>query len=175
VGEIVDSAEARGLPGDALMRRALEGASKGADAGAIIRAVRRLAGELGQARDLLSPAASPRELAAGADALRAGVSSEALRRAPAVLGSRDLTVALSVIADLAIRGVPADSAASMVIAAARSVPDDELLAVERDVGHEIAAGAAPLTAAVGRLDTGPQTAHPSGGGSTPVAPAPRKP
>jgi hypothetical protein len=93
------------------------------------------------------------ELAAAADALRAGASADVLQRLRDALGINRLAVPLGVTADLTSRGVPADTAATLVITLARSVEDAQLLALERDVERDIALGAPPLAAAAGRLGT----------------------
>src|SRR5207249_6928611 len=74
VAALVDSARTAGLPAEPLVQRALEGTIKGAPGDRIVAAVRRLAADLGRARDALGPAASPPELEAGAAALRGGAS-----------------------------------------------------------------------------------------------------
>src|SRR2546430_14518124 len=73
---LVDSAHTAMLPTEPLVQRALEGATKRASGDAIVAAVRRLAADLGHARDALGSTASPAELTAGAAALRAGASQE---------------------------------------------------------------------------------------------------
>ena len=50
---IVDSARVAGLPADALVNKALEGAGKHADGPRIVAAVRALAGELRESREAL--------------------------------------------------------------------------------------------------------------------------
>src|SRR5207302_6895286 len=72
VAALVDSARAAALPTEPLVQRALEGATKRASAERIVAAVRRLALDLGHARNALGPTTSPPELAAPAAALRAG-------------------------------------------------------------------------------------------------------
>ena len=151
VAPIIDSAGAAGLPAEPLVNRALEGASKGAAAPLIATAVRRLAADLGRSREALGPAAGTADLTAAADALRAGASPAVLQRLRDALGSRRLAVPLGVTADLTARGVPADTAATLVITLARSVEDAQLLALQRDVERDIALGAPPLAAAAGRL------------------------
>lgn len=148
---IIDSVRAAGLPTEPLVNRALEGASKGAPAPLIAAAVRRLAGDLARSREALGPASGGAELAAAADALRAGASPDVLRRLRDALGVRRLAVPLGVTADLTARGVPADTAATLVITLARSVEDAQLLALQREVERDIALGAPPLAAASGRL------------------------
>ena len=178
VSGVIDSARAAGLPADPLVNRALEGASKGAPAPLIVQAVRRLAADLGRAREALGPTAGTVELAAAADALRAGASPGVLRRLRDALGVRRLAVPLGVTADLTSRGVPPDTAATLVITLARSVEDAQLLALEREVERDIALGAPPLAAAAGRLATGDAytlSAPTTVGGTPGTPPVRRKP
>lgn len=179
VAPIIDSAGAAGLPAEPLVNRALEGASKGAAAPLIVTAVRRLAADLGRSRAVLGTAAGPAELTAAADALRAGASPEVLQRLRDALGSRRLAVPLGVTADLTSRGVPADTAATLVITLARSVEDAQLLALQREVERDIALGAPPLAAAAGRLGAealGATADAPNAAGpGTPTTPVRRKP
>ncbi|GIW53248.1 MAG: hypothetical protein KatS3mg081_2603 [Gemmatimonadales bacterium] len=148
---IIDSAVAAGLPAEPLIDRALEGTSKKAPAPLIIAAVRRLAGDLGKARELLGPGARAAELIAAADALRWGTPSQVLLRIQRELGNRGLAVPLGLTADLAARGVPPDTAAAMVIAAARRVTDADLLALQRELERSIALGAEPVAASAAIL------------------------
>lgn len=180
VTSLIDSARAAGLPAEPLVNRALEGTSKHAAAPLITAAVRRLAADLGRAREALGPAAGAAELVAAADALRAGASPSVLRRLRDALGPRHLAVPLGITADLTARGVPADTAATLVITLARSVADAELLALQREVERDIALGAPPIAAAAGRLGAAdavsvasPGTAPERQGLSTP--PVRRKP
>src|SRR5881275_3784672 len=80
VAALVDSARTAMLPTEPLVQRALEGATKRASGDAIVTAVRRLAADLGHARDALGSTASPAELTAGAAALHAGASPTILAR-----------------------------------------------------------------------------------------------
>ncbi|HEX3159547.1 MAG TPA: hypothetical protein VHQ45_13580, partial [Gemmatimonadaceae bacterium] len=144
---LVDSARAEGLPTDALVERALEGASKRAPDDRILSAVRRLRTALGASRRALGSSASPAEVEAGASALQAGASSAVLagirRERP---HQASLTVPLSVLADLVVRGVPVDTAAHAVLALTRG-GDAVLVAYRRDVERDIAVGALPAAAA----------------------------
>src|SRR5437867_267771 len=65
VAALVDSAHRAFLPTEPLVQRALEGATKRASGDLIVAAVRRLAVDLGRARDALGSTASPAELSAG--------------------------------------------------------------------------------------------------------------
>ena len=156
---VVDSARDAGLPLEPLIQRALEGATKGAPGMRIVTAVRRLAADLGTARTALGTRASAPELEAAVAALRAGTTPQILahlrdvRRPP-------LTMALSVLADLVASGVPADSAAAVVLALAPKARDADLVEFRRAVERDIALGAPPAAAAAIRLNAGALTARP---------------
>ncbi len=145
VAALVDSARTAILPTEPLVQRALEGATKRAAGDVIVAAVRRLAVDLGHARDALGSTASAAELGAGAAALRAGASATILtelrqtRREP-------LTVPLAVLADLVASGVPVDSAAAAVLALAPRARDADLVEFRRAVERNIALGAPPAAA-----------------------------
>ena len=145
VAALLDSARTALLPTEPLVQRALEGATKHASGEVIVAAVRRLAADLGRARDALGSTASPAELTAGAAALRAGASPTILaelrhaRREP-------LTVPLAVLADLVASGVPVDSAATAVLGLAARARDADLVEFRRAVERDIALGAPPAAA-----------------------------
>ena len=145
VAALLDSARSALLPTEPLVQRALEGATKRASGELIVAAVRRLAADLGRARDALGSTTSPAELSAGAAALRAGASPTILaelrrtRREP-------LTVPLAVLADLVASGVPVDSAAAAVLSLARRARDADLVEFRRAVERDIALGAPPAAA-----------------------------
>ncbi len=152
VAAIVDSARAQSLPAEPLVNRALEGASKGADGERIIAAVRSLAGRLGQAREALGRSASDAELVAGAAALRAGATPAFLARLKRDAPRTSLVVPLAVMADLVARGVPADTAATSVLALARSgAREADLVAFRQSVERDIALGAPAGAAASVRI------------------------
>ena len=87
VVRIADSARASGLPVEPLYSKAEEGAFKRATDAQIVAAVRALARALADARTALGAESTADELVAGASALRAGVSTDALRRLGATRGS----------------------------------------------------------------------------------------
>ncbi len=151
VSAVIDSARLQGLPVEALVQRALEGAAKHAAPAQIAAAVRRLAMELATARQALGPASSPAELDAAASALRAGVGPADLTRLRH-RRAQSLTVALATLADLVASGVPPDSAAAAVIALAASAGDDQIADFRRAVERDIALGAPPAVAAAVRVD-----------------------
>jgi hypothetical protein len=160
VTALVDSAHAAGLPAEPLVERALEGATKGAPSDVIVVAVRRLAGELGRARDALGSAASPSELNAGAAALRAGAGADVLTRIRRARPSQPVTMALAVLTDLVANGVPVDTAVAAVLILAVTARDEELVEFRRAVERDIAIGAPPAAAASVRVNAAAREARP---------------
>lgn len=146
---IIDSARAEGIPSEPLVQKALEGASKHADGSRILTAVRTLSRELGDARAALGPASTEAEVTAGASALHAGIAPEALARMRASRAHGSLAVALAVLTDLVARGVPGDTATTVISAlTGAGAQDAELLRFQQGVERDIAQGATP-SAAVG--------------------------
>jgi hypothetical protein len=153
VAALVDSARAAGLPGNPLVNKALEGASKGADGARITAAVRALAGDLARARAALGEASTEAELVAGAAALRAGAPPAFLGRLRGDYPGSPVVVPLAVMADLVSRGVPADTAGRAVLALARAgVRDAALVAFRQSVERDIALGAPAGAAAAVRVN-----------------------
>ncbi|HEY2896842.1 MAG TPA: hypothetical protein VGJ12_06880 [Gemmatimonadaceae bacterium] len=144
---LIDSARAEGIPSEPLVQKALEGASKHADGPRILTAVRLLAGELGDARAALGPSSTDAEVIAGASALHAGIAPAALSRMRASRTHGSLTVALAVLSDLIARGVPGDTATTVISAlTGAGAPDAELLRFQQGVERDIAQGATPAAA-----------------------------
>jgi hypothetical protein len=151
VAAIVDSARADKLPTEPLVLKALEGASKQAPGPRIVAAVRLLAQELTEARTALGPSSVPAELTAAAGALRAGATRADLASLRSARPGEPLTVPLAVLADLIARGVPADTASSIIRSlAVHGANDDGFYALRAGVERDIMAGAAPLGAAAAR-------------------------
>jgi hypothetical protein len=147
VEQVVDSARDAGLPTDPLVAKALEGAAKEATGPRIIGAVRTLAVGLGAARAALGPVPPP-DLVAAAEALRAGVSADALAELRSARPRESLLTPLAVLSDLISRGVPADTAAAAVLQlAGRGASDAEFGSMQAAVEHDIRAGAPPGSAA----------------------------
>jgi hypothetical protein len=159
----LDSAKAAGLPTTPLVDKALEGVAKGADSARIVTAVRRLRGDLSAAHGALG-SATPQELVAGAEAVRAGVNTATLARVRAARSSPNAVIPLAVLTDLVTRGVPPDTAASAVLTLTQArASDDDLEALRRNVERDIVAGVAPAVSAAVRAripETGGQVAHP---------------
>lgn len=173
VDALLDSVRAQGLPTEPLVDRALEGASKGASGELIVRAVRRLAGELHAARTAMGSDAAAEELVAGASALRAGAAPDALAQLRRSRPGQSLTVAASVLADLVAVGVPVDTAVSAVLTLASAVGDADYIAFRRNVERDVALGASPVAALGVRLDAAAEADFNTGTGRP--AATPRKP
>ncbi len=144
---LIDSARADGIPSEPLVQKALEGASKRAEGARILVAVRMLDRELGDARAALGAASSDAEIIAGASALHAGIAPAALAQMRASRRSGSLTVALAVLSDLIARGVPGDTATTVISAlTVAGAQDAELLRFQQGVERDIAQGSTPSAA-----------------------------
>src|SRR6476619_6697680 len=77
---LIDSARVAGLPVDPLYSKVREGVFRSADDARVIAAVQRLGRDLGDARSALGDSAAGEEIAAGANALRAGIKPADLSR-----------------------------------------------------------------------------------------------
>lgn len=147
---LIDSARVAGLPVDPLYSKVREGVFRGADEPRVVAAVQRLTRDLGDAYSALGEGAGAEEVAAGANALRAGLHPADLSRLRESRGQRPdhpLTVALVVLADLATRGVPpAMAAASVNELVARNVSDGSLLSFRQNVERDLVGGRSPASA-----------------------------
>jgi len=132
VQRLVDSAASSGLPTEPLIRKALEGESKGADSARIVSAVQGLFTHLSTARQLFGPAARESELVAAAAALRAGASPSSLARLSTLRPKEQLTVPLSVLADLLASGIPVEQAWTSVYDMASHGASDAAFLALRD-------------------------------------------
>ena len=150
VQTVVDAAVAAGLPAEPLILKALEGASKGARGPQIVAAVGRLRGQLGDSRAALGGSATEDEMVAGSAALQAGITPETIRGLRAARPTGSLATALSVLTDLVSRGVPADTAARVVMDLVRSgATDVQLVAYQRGVERGLSSGLPAAAAAQG--------------------------
>lgn len=149
---LIDSAGVAGLPVDPLYSKAQEGVFRGADDARVIAAVQRLARDMGDARTALGERVTGEEIAAAANALRAGIATTDLvrlrdTRAKGANADHRLTVALVVLADLAMRGVPPSlAAASVNELVARNVPDGTLISFRQTVERDLVNGRSPASA-----------------------------
>jgi len=147
---LIDSARVAGLPVDPLYSKVREGVFRSADEGRVIAAVQRLRHDLTDARSALGDSVGEEEIAAGANALRAGIRPAELSRLSDARGRTDrhpLTVALVVLADLATRGVPPTlAAASVNELVARNVSDGSLLSFRQNVERDMVSGRSAASA-----------------------------
>ena len=147
---LIDSARVAGLPVDPLYSKVREGVFRSADEARVVAAVQRLGRDLGDARSALGDSARAEEIAAGANALRAGVRPadlSKLRDSRGRRGDHPLTVALVVLADLATRGVPpAMAAASVNELVARNVSDGSLMSFRQNVERDLVGGRSAASA-----------------------------
>lgn len=154
VRPVFDDARSRGLPVEALMDKAREGAAKGVPADRIRAVVEQLSARLDRARGLLAgdPAAqppAPADIGAVADALRRGVPEEAVRtiRADAA-PEQPVALAVHTLADLLQREVPVDAALDVLRAwTGRRGDADALRALPAAVERLIRQGVLPERAA----------------------------
>ena len=142
VQQVVDSARQAVLPSEPLVQKALEGGTLGASGHRILTAVQALHGQLRRARQALGRDVSEAELSAAAGALRAGLEPGALRRLQSLRGGRPLVVPIAVLTDLVAEGVPPAEATRSVLDLARDgKPDDEFVALRRQVQVQRRGGA----------------------------------
>ena len=148
VHALIDSARSRGLPVEPLIQKALEGASRGADGTRIVRAVRSLVERMAAARSALGSESTETELVAGAGALTLGVPDATLRDLRRSQPDRSVALPLVVLADIVQRGVPVDTASSVIVSLSRArLPEAEFHSLRQAVMQDIGSGANPAAAA----------------------------
>ncbi len=177
VGALVDSARAAGLPTEPIVDKALEGATKHASGDRILAVLRTLSTDLRTARAALGPDAPDADVVAGATAIRAGAQADLLGHLEKARGKGGLAVPLAVLSDLVARGVPVDTAASVIFnLAQRGASDADFTGLERGVAQDIGAGAPPGVAAAVRAHGAAAGSAGRGGGPPAGVPAspPRK-
>ncbi len=151
VRTVIDSARARGLPVEPLVQKALEGASRGANPQLIVRAVTSLSERLASARGALGPSSTETELVAAAGALTVGVPNATLRDLRRSQPDRSVALPLVVLADIVQRGVPVDTASSVIMSLSRAgMQEAEFHSLRQAVMQDIGSGANPAAAAATR-------------------------
>ena len=159
VARLVDSAVAaaarRGLPGEPLIQKAIEGTAKGAPPDRVTAAVRALLVRLETSAGALYAAGvatpHPGTIEAGAFALSAGLDSAAVSAlARTAAASNVVEITLRVSGTLAAIGVPGAQVVELVTQALRSgEPPGRLLSLPGQVRAAMARGATPAGAANG--------------------------
>jgi hypothetical protein len=158
--QLVTDATNRGLPGQSVALRALEGVARTRSGEAALAAARELVESLAASRDALQASgatADASEIVAGATAMQLGVSGEDVSAlASHAPSGRTLAVPLAVLGALVNRGLPSDDALAAVLARLEAGAGDahlvempgaagQLLANGRsasEVGLALASGAA---------------------------------
>jgi hypothetical protein len=153
---VLDSARVADLPTEALVQRALEGASRRLPPERVVGAVSALAGRMRTSRALLGSKATEADLLAAASALHAGIDQGTLARLARSRGGTGVALPLIVLVDIVERGVPQDTAKRVILALADPrIGDADFQALRQsilgDIGSGAPAGAAATTRARGLL------------------------
>jgi hypothetical protein len=150
---IIDSAKKARLPTKLIEDNALEGASSGTPGDSIIIAVRRFTKQLATASATLGPGASSDELRAAVSAIDARIPVGDLKRIRRAAPKRSITTALTVLSDIAGRGVPLPTSSDLVVSLlSHKVKDADLLTFGRWVKQDIEKGGNPSMAATARAN-----------------------
>ena len=151
VASIADSLQREGVSPEPLVDYALEGTQKGGNPQVILTGVRKWARDLRRSRQLLGPNAKDDEVEAGARAIRAGVEERHLTRFRESRREQRFASALSTLEYIIKKGVPADTAANVVInVALASASDADLKALQDEIERDINGGTPPGMSAVAR-------------------------
>jgi hypothetical protein len=151
VASIADSLDREGVPHEPLVDYALEGTQKGGSPQVILAGVRKWARELRRSRQLLGPNAKDDEVSAGAQAIRAGVDERHLTRIRESRKQQQFATALNTMAYVISRGVPADTAANVLInVALASASAAEIKTLQDEIERDISGGTPPGMSAVAR-------------------------
>jgi hypothetical protein len=138
----VAEAHGRGLPVEPIVAKVRLGALRRAPDSLIVAAAKAVARRLQAAREAMQPHPAPGDIAAGADALSAGVTPEALRMIRAAAGDQPIAVPLGVVAELTAAGVSPARAATIITALMqRGAPARQLVALGNDVNADVKSGA----------------------------------
>jgi hypothetical protein len=151
VASIADSLNREGVPHEPLVDYALEGTQKGGSPEVILAGVRKWARELRRSRELLGPNAKDDEVSAGAQAIRAGVDERHLTRIRESRRNQRFATALNTTTLIIKKGVPADTAATVLInVALASASDAEIKKLQDEIERDISGGTPPGMSAVAR-------------------------
>ena len=144
VRQVLGAAIARGMPSDPLMSKALEGVAKKATPKRIREAMNALENRMRRANELLAPTRSVDEMAAGADALYAGVPEKTLKQMRAAAPNRPIAMELGVLTEMVANGVPPKQASKMLLdLMAHGATGAQLTALGSAVQGDVAAGLKP--------------------------------
>lgn len=146
IARVVDGAQARGLPQEPLLNKALQSVFFKKPSATIRSSVERLAGRLDSASRALAPA-SPADIEAGAEALGAGVPAQTLTSIRQLRPAAPVAVELGVLAQLVNSGVPIAKASEKIVELMRqgSRPA-QIVALGDSVRSDVADGTKPIEA-----------------------------
>lgn len=141
VSSIVDSASSAGLESEPLVQYALEASLKARQPEQIVTHVSRYWSAMKRARAALGPGATPAEVTAGANALRAGIDIRQLERLRSARQGQRYAGALNALSSLVRRGVSADTAATVIVdLVLASASDEQISLLQSEIERDIAAG-----------------------------------
>ena len=161
VAAIADSLEREGIKPEPLVDYALEGTRKRGNPDVILAGVRKWARDLRRARHLLGPNASAAEINAGAKALRAGIDERQLERLRDGKSEQRYASALSTMSYLIAKGVPAETASTVLVnIALASASEAQIRTLQDEIERDINGGTPPGLATVARAG-GLLEAHPA--------------
>jgi hypothetical protein len=151
VAAIADSLQREGVTAELMIQSALEGTLKNADPQRILTVARKWATDLRRSRHLLGPNAKDDEVSAGAQAIRAGVDERHLTRIRESRKEQRFASALSMMPYIIGKGVPADTAANVLInVALASATDADIKTLQDEIERDINGGSPPGMSAVAR-------------------------
>jgi hypothetical protein len=144
VSVVFDSAQARGLPVEPLVNRALQATLHRTPGSRVQAAVAKLADRLAIAKAALGAGSSDAEVAAGANALAVGVPSRTLAQIRDLSPGKPVTVPLGVLTELVARRMAVGAASQMIVALLRNgATPAQLVSLSDDVAHDVDAGIDP--------------------------------
>jgi len=151
VAAIADSLEREGIKPEPLVDYALEGMQKRGDPEIILAGVRKWAKDLRRARFLLGPNARTEEVQAGAKAIRSGVNESQLQRLRDAKSDQRYASALGTMAYLVGRGVPVDTASTVLVnLVLQNATESDIRTLQDEIERDISGGTPPGLAAVAR-------------------------
>lgn len=166
LAKLVEAARDNGLPTDPIVAKVQYAVRVvHAEPSLIVASARKVAARLEVARDALAPA-SPTDIAAGADALGAGATKEALHTVRLASGGQSVSTSLGVLAQLLGSNVPLKRATEIVTSfLKRGATPQQLVALGNNVNDDVTHGAAALAALDTRARFLSGVLAPGGGGA----------
>ena len=144
IAPIVQRVQAANLPVDLLYDKAREGQVQRVPTARIEAAVKAVAARIGVASEALAPNATEEELRAATVALREGVPAETLRHMRQEGKKASLAVAIGVLTQLIVRGVPIEKASVQIVdLVRRGAQSQHFIALDTRVREDVLAGKRP--------------------------------